>query len=55
MSTTRKIRLGLQVNNLLDQHYYANAQTTSDFFKNKYIQVEPSSPRALFGSVTMMF
>jgi outer membrane receptor protein involved in Fe transport len=52
---TRKVRLGFQVNNLLDTHYYANAQTTSDFFKNNYIQVEPSSPRAFFGSVTVLF
>ncbi len=52
---TRKVRLGFQINNLLDTHYYANAETTSDYFKNSYIQVEPSSPRAFFGSVTVLF
>lgn len=55
LGNSSKIRLGFQVNNLLDTHYYANAETTSDFFKNSYIQVEPASPRGFFGSVSFVF
>jgi iron complex outermembrane receptor protein len=53
--STRKFRLGFQVNNLLDTHYYANAEVAQDFNNNNYIQVEPASPRAFFGSVAVLF
>ena len=51
----RTLRLALQVSNLLDSHYFANAQTTSTFSKVNYIQVEPAAPRSVFGSVSVLF
>jgi outer membrane receptor protein involved in Fe transport len=51
----KNVKLALNVDNLLNRHYFPKGFSNTDYYGNAYLSVLEGMPRFVFGSVTVKF
>ena len=51
----KSVKLSLNIDNLLNRHYFPRGFSNTDYYGNTYLSVLQGMPRFVFGSVTLKF